>query len=257
MRLPVALLLLVSAGFPQDAKPTEKKKEPVTVKVLKAIVIDVSGKAQARVKPGDKKWSKLKVNDVLEAGALVRTGRKSSVTLRIGKNATLLIERQSRVAIPEIAQAGQVLRTRVSIKFGKADVKVDRIGLVNDFEVSTPTATLAVRGTVFRIWWDAVWGFRSMGIRGNKIRAIEIRYVNGVKAYLSGAQTSSKNYKLPALAAFFNTYLAPLQGAVSPGKFAAPGQSLTGTTNPTKSSGLKGSNARRSTKTSITRNLSE
>ncbi len=116
-------------------------------------------------------------------------------------------ERPSRVAIPEIVQAGQVLRTRVSIKFGKADVKVDRIGLVNDFEVSTPTATLAVRGTVLRISWDVVSGFRSMGVRGNKIRAIEFRYLNGVKAYLSGAQTSSNTYKLPAVAAFYSTYI--------------------------------------------------
>ena len=91
-----------------------------------------------------------------------------------------------------------------------------------------------------------------MGVRGNKIRAIEIRYLNGVKAYLSGAQTSSKNYKLPALAAFYQTYIQPLQGSVSPGKIAATGQSQTGSTDLKKSSGLKGSNAKRSAKTSIT-----
>ena len=87
---------------------------------------------------------------------VVRTGRESHVALRVGPNATMLIEHQTRIAIPEIAQDGDKLKTRVSMAFGQADVRVDRIGLTNDFEVATPTATLAVRGTTWRITWDAI-----------------------------------------------------------------------------------------------------
>lgn len=239
---PLFLLLTFAASvFAQDPAPKEEKPDankkpsatlkplkPGEVRILKAIVLEVKGIAQARrpikaTKEGEKaprpKWEKLKINAVLEPGVVVRTGRKSQVTLRIGANATMLIDRQTRVSIPEIVLKGKVLRTRVSMAFGKADVKVDRIGLDNDFEVATPTATLAVRGTVFRIWWDVVHGFRALGVRGNKIRAIEVRYVNAVTAHLSKADGTSEDFALPALDAFESTYLAPLNGALSKGEY--------------------------------------
>jgi hypothetical protein len=212
------------------------------VRVLKAIVIGVKGVAQARRKPTGKdkkpRWFQLKINDVLEPGVLVRTGRKSQVTLRIGANATMLIERQSRVSIPEIVQKGKVLRTRVSMGFGKADVKVDRIGLDNDFEVATPTATLAVRGTAFRIWWDAVQGYRCIGVPANRIRAIEVEYIEGVKAFLSKADGSSERYRIPALDGYYETYMYPLEGAISPGEYGDPDQDPDRRLNPLRDTGL-------------------
>lgn len=248
MRSMLALLLLPLLALGQGApKKTEKKAKlkPLPegrVRVLKAVVIDVEGTAQARGKPTMKKpkpkWSQLRINDVLEPGVLVRTGRKSRVTLRIGANATMLIERQSRVSIPEIVQKGKVLRTRVSMGFGKADVKVDRIGLDNDFEVATPTATLAVRGTAFRIWWDAVQGYRCIGVPANRIRAIEVRYLEGVKAYLSKADGSSEVYRLPALDGFYETYLHPLEGAISPGELGDPDQDPDRRLDPLRDTGL-------------------
>jgi len=204
-----------AAGKGAKAQPAKKVK-PLPkgeVKVLKAIVIEVEGTAQGRPKEGAK-WKKLAVNDVLAPGALVRTGRKSHVALRVGMNATVLVERQTRVAIPEMVQDGDTLRTRVSMEFGKADVKVDRIGLRNDFGVATPTATLAVRGTVFRITWDAVEGFKAVGVVGNRIVAIEVRYLNRVLAFLSGADSTGDGYKLPALDGFYSTYITPLLGAI-------------------------------------------
>jgi hypothetical protein len=211
-----ALALLAPLAPAQGDAQAKKAAEPLPAgerKTFKAVVIQVEGLAQARAKP-DAAWANVKVNDLLDPGAVIRTGRNSQVTLRLGQNATLLVDRQSRVAIPEIAQDGDVLRTRVAMNFGKADVRVDRIGLVNDFEVSTPTATLAVRGTTFRIWWDVVNGFRSMGVEANKLRAIEITYLERVEAWLSKADGSSEEYALPALDAFYETYLKPLKGAV-------------------------------------------
>jgi hypothetical protein len=146
------------------------------------------------------------------------------VALRVGPNATMLIEHQTRIAIPEIAQDGDKLKTRVSMAFGQADVRVDRIGLTNDFEVATPTATLAVRGTTWRISWDAIRGAKMVGVRSNRLRAIEVRYVEGVKAWLSHADGSSSAYKLPAIESYYQTYLLPLEGAVGDDEHQNPDQ---------------------------------
>jgi len=230
----VTLALLAAAQDPKapppktEAAKTETKKPaplpPGQIKVLKAVVMEVKGTAQSRPSPKDK-WSKLKVNDTLGAGAVIRTGRKSHVALRVGMNATVLVERQTRIKLPEIVQDGQVLRTRLKMSFGKADVRVDRIGLRNDFEVATPTATLAVRGTVFRITWDVVEGFKSVGVPGNKLRAIEVRYLGGVQAYLSKADATSTLYQLPAIESFYDTYVLPLVGAVGESELDDPTQS--------------------------------
>jgi hypothetical protein len=212
--LPMPLLLLALAA-PADEKKAAVSPLPAgQTKVFEAVVIGVEGTAQARTKP-DQPWKQLVVNDKLAPGVVVRTGRESHVALRVGPNATVLIERQSRVAIPEIVQDGDKLRTRVSMAFGQTDVRVDRIGLTNDFEVATPTATLAVRGTVFRISWDAVSGASMVGVQGNKLRAIEVAYLAGIKAYLSRADRSGEDYKLPAIASYYETYILPLLGANS------------------------------------------
>lgn len=235
-----------------DAEAGDRNVQPLPkgkIEVLKAIVMEVKGVAQART-GDDGGWKKLAVNDVLTAGVVIRTGRKSYVALRVGKNASVLVERQSRVALPEMVQDGDVLRTRMTMKFGKTDVKVDRVGLRNDFGVTTPTATLAVRGTVFRILWNAVVGFKAIGVPGNRIRAIELRYLNSLKAYLSGADASSDEYKLPAVQAFYETYLRPLQGAISPGEDGDPTQAGTDfVDNPQSTTGVEAAQRARGDKT--------
>lgn len=219
--LPVPLLLLSLAAAAQEKKPALTPLPEGQTRVFEAVVIGVEGTAQARTKP-DAEWKQLAVNDKLAPGAVVRTGRASHVAFRVGPNATMLVEHQTRIAIPEIVQDGDKLRTRVSMAFGKTDIRVDRIGLTNDFEVATPTATLAVRGTVFRVSWDAVVGANMVGVKGNKLHAIELKYLEGTKAWLSHADGSNETYKMPAIASYYETYLLPLEGAVSDGEIDNP-----------------------------------
>ncbi len=223
--LPVPLLLLVVAVLAQE-KPVLTPLPAGQTKIFEAVVIGVEGTAQARTKP-DAQWQQLVINDKLAPGVVVRTGRASHVALRVGPNATMLIEHQTRIAIPEVVQDGDKLKTRVTMAFGQADIRVDRIGLTNDFEVATPTATLAVRGTVWRVSWDAVQGAKMVGVPGNKLRAIEIAYVDGIKAYLSHADGSNSMYKMPAIASYYQTYFLPLEGAVGEDELTDPEQQAT------------------------------
>ena len=224
--LPVPLLLLALAAGGQEKKPAIAPLPAGQTKIFEAVVIGVQGTAQARTKP-DQPWKQLAINDKLAPGVVVRTGRESHVALRVGPNATMLIEHQTRIAIPEVVQDGDKLKTRVTMAFGQADVRVDRIGLTNDFEVATPTATLAVRGTVWRVSWDAIQGAKMVGVPGNKLRAIEISYVEGTKAYLSHADASNSMYKMPAIASYYQTYVLPLEGAVGEDELTDPEQQAT------------------------------
>jgi len=237
------LLLLAAIATPQDAKkPATLKKLPKgQTRVYEAIVMKVVGVAQARA--GKKaKWAKLKINDVLKPGTTVRTGRKSLVALRVGPNATMVIDRQTRVSIPQIIQDGDKLKTKIGVQFGRVDVKATRLGLAIDFSVATPSATLAVRGTAFRIEWDAIRSYRARGIPGNRIRAIEIEYLRGLKATLSKADSTSEQNPMPAFDAFWSTYIVPLEGAITPEALDDPRIQPTDLSNPVEESGLKAIN---------------
>ncbi len=238
-----ALSLLLAAGVAAQDPPTKSAGgEPASpaplpegqTKALQAVVMKVEGSAQWRPN-GEASFQDCKLNDLLGAGAEVRTGRKSTVMLRVGMNGTVLIDRQSRVALPRVLQDGKVLRTTLALSFGQADVKVDRIGLETDFEVMTPTATLAVSGTLFRVSWDAVVGFGFRGSPGNRMNAVETEYWESIVAKLGGDDASDEGAMLPALNAFGNTFFLPPPGALTPQKagsllqqFARPPPGLVG-----------------------------
>ncbi len=260
MRLAIMLALafvLVFGGVGAGAvaaqtpvpKPVKAKAPPKTVKIDSAIVMKVVGIAQVRnnLHAGGRKagWRKLKFNDVLSPGVVIRTGRKSMVALRVGRNATMLIDRQSRVSIPKIIRDGDKLQTRVSIHWGRTEIKVNKVGRVNDFEVATPSATLAVRGTAFRISWDVIHGMRTQGISSNRIHAIQLAYLRKVNAALSKADSSTERFPLPALDAWYATYIEPLMGAFSPEEIENERLRPVDTQNPLMDSGLAGANQSR------------
>lgn len=122
-----------------------KKPEGRDVKELKAVVMAVKGRAQWRAN-SEALWVEAEVDDILETSAEIRTGRNSSLKLRVGQNAMLLVDRDTRLDLAEMSQVGDRLRSVIGLRRGRADVKVDRAGLTNDFSVITPSGTLAVQG---------------------------------------------------------------------------------------------------------------
>jgi hypothetical protein len=198
----------VSAAQPSVPRPGPLGQLPDKQK-LRALVIDVKGRAQWR--PSEKgAWKNARVNDILEAGADIRTGLRSSVALRVGKNATVLVDRATRLSLPVILQDGQTLRTRAAVRRGRADFKVDLIGLANDFEVLTPTTTLAVRGTGFAVRWGALRG-AEMEALSAEVLAVEVRYLLTQMRYLlATGSVSTETQPNPVIAALFETFQKPL-----------------------------------------------
>ncbi|MHC4766599.1 MAG: FecR domain-containing protein [Planctomycetota bacterium] len=193
--------LLVPRPVPAGQAPAPQK--------LRALVIEVKGRAQWR--PSEKgAWKDAKVNDLLEAGADIRTGLRSSVALRVGRNATVLVDRATRLSLPVILQDGETLRTRAAVRRGRADFKVDLIGLANDFEVLTPTTTLAVRGTGFAVRWGALRGAELEALSAD-VLAVEVRYLLTQMRYLLATGSVSREmHPNPVIAALFQTFQTPL-----------------------------------------------
>ena len=161
---------------------------------LQAIFMDVQGKVRWRINE-NAPWTEAKVNDLLNAGAEIRTGLKSRSTLRVGKNATILVDSGTTFQLPEMVQEGQTLRTLATVKSGRADFKVDHVGFANDFKVVTPQTTLSVRGTGFALASGPLKGVDISGANSNTINAIEVKYIAANIAYFVSGQgkTSSES----------------------------------------------------------------
>jgi hypothetical protein len=176
---------------------------------LRAVVMAVTGRSQWR-SDAEAEWRNAQIDDVLEAGAMIRTGRRSSMTLRVGQNATVLVDRNSRVTLPQVLQDGDTLRTVVEVKRGRSDFKVDRVGLTNDFSVVTPSATLAVRGTGYAVLYGGLEGTQIDASRMNEMFAIEVQYfLSRYTYYLSRGAASSDTHENPAVNELFKTFGPP------------------------------------------------
>ena len=165
---------------------------------VRSVFIDVSGKVQWRANEQDK-WHDAQVNDEVQPGVEVRTGLRSRATLRVGRNATVLVDAGTLFQLPTVVQDGEVLRTTAAVKHGRADFKVDKVGLSNDFKVVTPSTTLAVRGTEFAVATGALKQVEVVGARRNTIAAIELKYaLTNSTVQMSGASASSSSVHQPA-----------------------------------------------------------
>ena len=183
------------AAKPGDAAPAA---DAPAGDPLRAVFIDVSGKVQWRADE-NAPWQEAKINDVVAAGVEVRTGLRSHAALRVGRNATALLDAGTLFQLPTIAQDGETLRTSAAVKHGRADFKVDKVGLSNDFKVVTPSTTLAVRGTEFAVATGALKQVEVLGARKNAINAIELKYaLNNNAVQLSGGSGSSSGVQHPA-----------------------------------------------------------
>jgi hypothetical protein len=99
-------LCISPAALAQDAAPAESKS---TDAPLQAIFMEVQGKVRWRA--GEQApWKEAAVNDLVDAGAEIRTGLKSRAALRVGKNATVLVDAGTSFQLPQIVQDGETLR---------------------------------------------------------------------------------------------------------------------------------------------------
>jgi hypothetical protein len=194
-------------------------------KVLRAVVMEVAGKVQWRT-DAKAAWKAAAKDQILKPGAMIRTGLRSFMMLRVGLNANILIDSGSRVTLPEMVHAGDTLKTTVQVERGRTDVQVSHVGLTNDFSVLTPAGALAVRGTGMAVSHSALKGTQVFGARTNAMGAIAMKYYGSKIAHLmSGDAVSTQKTPDPAVAeAFESSGPAPLTATESQDRQDAPDQ---------------------------------
>ena len=158
-------LLAAPGDAPADKAPKAAPKaapKPAARKDNITVVTAVTGMAQRRLASDAKaKWETVKVGDVLDNLTVIRTGLGSKVTLRLGDRSEVTVRSATKVGIQQFVKMGNVANMRLGLKYGAMRARVDASRGPNNFRVSTPVATLSVRGSGggMGYWADRGFGF--------------------------------------------------------------------------------------------------
>ncbi len=163
--LPVHFALLGTPAHGQD------NPAPVTT------VTEVNGSVMTRPTDQDP-WARVNPGDRLPTGSMIRTGIRGAVTLEVGPNATVTVQRLTELTVGqlEIDEQTNTVRTLIGLDHGKIDFDVKHVGFENDFRIASPTDVVAVKGTVGTC--EAAGGWMDItGHRSNGVDAIHKRHV--------------------------------------------------------------------------------
>lgn len=100
----------------------------------------------SRQRPGNQAWEEVQLGTALSAGDLVRTARGATAALAFDDGSRVVLEGGSSLTVREVKPSASLFDLAVgTLKAFVASVRSRR------FEVKTPTAVCAVRGTEFQV----------------------------------------------------------------------------------------------------------
>lgn len=149
---------------------------------MQAIVEKASGKVEVQDRLDPTKWIPLSAGTPLEKGAVIQTGFKAELVLKI-KESKITVAPLTRITLEQLVSKENKDETRIYLDTGsiKSNVKKTEDKAVG-FKVRSPVATASVRGTELEV--------------SNKFRATDVKTFSGSvavwKSNNKGAQVASQ-----------------------------------------------------------------
>ena len=145
-----ALAIQVAPDAPAAGVPITRPAAtaPAHAQALEVVVTEVRGLVQVRAAAGEE-WKRPAVGQTFGAGAEFRTGSRSSVTLAIGDDQVITLDRLGTMSVLEALRQGNKVTTDLVLRYGRTDYAIEAAGREHDARIRTPSATLSVRGTRF------------------------------------------------------------------------------------------------------------
>lgn len=135
--LATALLISPSIAQTQPAAGVER---------LQATITGVEGLVQVRSNE-NAPWVKAEVGMKLDEAAEFRTGPKSAVRFTIPPDQTITLDRLGTLKLLQAINDNGTLRTNIGMSYGRTRFDIEAAGREHDATITSPSSTLAVRGT--------------------------------------------------------------------------------------------------------------
>jgi len=152
MSPPRTLLWLLLGAWILIASPaTGQQTAPAATSAGTVTVTSVSGPAQKMdTSQPEPTWQPLAAGDTLGEKTLIRTGLRTKLVLRFEDRGEVTLTGPGKMGISQFRPRRRSTTTRLGLKYGTVRASVDRTQGPHDFRVSTPVATLSVRGSKSR-----------------------------------------------------------------------------------------------------------
>lgn len=144
-------LVVFGAAMLATALITEAQAQ--SIKQGSATVRAVRGKAQYSTGAG---WAPIRVGIILRSGSIIKTAPESQVDLFLGKNGPVVrVTEDTEMALDKLtfAETGaeDVIETQLDLKSGRILGNVKKLAAASRYEVKTPNAVAAIRGTEYEV----------------------------------------------------------------------------------------------------------
>ncbi|MBN2100662.1 FecR domain-containing protein [Candidatus Dojkabacteria bacterium] len=121
---------------------------------LEVVIKRIEGDVEVQIR-GNDSYREAKVGDKLHMGDYIATGFESRCTVVFEKVAEMDIKEMTNFAIAQFFVQGNLAKTAISLRMGEVTTNVHTPkGVRAKFEIETPTSTVGVRGTTFKVRYD-------------------------------------------------------------------------------------------------------
>lgn len=145
----VVSVVFASNAFSQETRPATATSAATTgpgVEELKATVTGIEGRVQVR-ESEEAKFKDAVVGMVVGQNAEFRTGPRSAVRFVIPPDQTVTLDRLGTVKVLQAINDNGKLKTNLGMKYGRTRYDIEAAGREHESTISSPSSTLAVRGT--------------------------------------------------------------------------------------------------------------
>ncbi len=144
--LALAAALAIAPQLTRAADVPAAATSQTSAEQLQATITGVQGLVQVR-ETEDKPWKKAEVGMVLGKDAEFRTGPKSAVQFTMPPDQTVTLDRLGTVKLLQAVKTNGKIITNLGMKYGRTRYDIEAAGQEHESTISSPSSTLAVRGT--------------------------------------------------------------------------------------------------------------
>jgi len=108
-------------------------------------------KGHVTLEGSSKKKSKAMLGGHVATGDTLKTGNSGTATIQIGETAVIKVEPKTTLEFTKIIESDIITLTN---RRGRVFSRIQKLGIGEDFNISTPTVTAGVRGTEFMSSFD-------------------------------------------------------------------------------------------------------
>ena len=129
--------------------------EWLKIQAAPALVLSVTGTVS--LQKANKPVKALITKQLVNIGDMLITGDDGSALIQFADNSSLLVQKNSRVVFNTLSAYGQtgMVDTRLRLQQGRVETAVKPLrGSISRYEITTPAAVAAVRGTTFRVAYE-------------------------------------------------------------------------------------------------------